>query len=305
MKRSILEKLIYIASLGHSGSTILDLVLGGHSQIIGLGEISEIINADETLLLNKDFTGTSCSCGNDLCHCTFWSEVRQQFLEKNIHEKNTKNQVIMNIFSEKFGSNAIPVDSSKDSYEHIRDVHKSWEKKVYTIFLVRDFRNYSYSRNSVKGGNIIRWIYRWYKGNRKLEKYLKNIDANFITVGYEEFALYPELILKKICKFTGIDFQKDMLSPMNSKSHIMRGNIMRKDSRMKSGIFYDGRWLTSVKILALSPLLLPVMKWNNKHVYSNFITGEKKAYGKSQNDFFYFSNVRKQATKRLDTKRDL
>ena len=40
--------LLLIRGLGHSGSTLLDLVLGGHPSIIGVGEASGVLlNASE------------------------------------------------------------------------------------------------------------------------------------------------------------------------------------------------------------------------------------------------------------------
>ena len=35
--------LLLIRGLGHSGSTLLDLVLGGHPSVIGLGEASRVL----------------------------------------------------------------------------------------------------------------------------------------------------------------------------------------------------------------------------------------------------------------------
>ena len=37
--------LLLIRGLGHSGSTILDLALGAHSQVVGLGEAARVLEA--------------------------------------------------------------------------------------------------------------------------------------------------------------------------------------------------------------------------------------------------------------------
>jgi hypothetical protein len=42
------KKLVFIASLSHSGSTILDLILGGHSRFVGLGEIVRVLRPGPT-----------------------------------------------------------------------------------------------------------------------------------------------------------------------------------------------------------------------------------------------------------------
>ena len=39
--------MVYITSRGHSGSTLLSLILGGHSQIVSGGELKMLINAKD------------------------------------------------------------------------------------------------------------------------------------------------------------------------------------------------------------------------------------------------------------------
>jgi hypothetical protein len=58
---------IYICSAGHSGSTLLDLLLGSHSSIFSLGEISHL---PKNIALN-----TNCSCGVPVRDCPFWQSV--------------------------------------------------------------------------------------------------------------------------------------------------------------------------------------------------------------------------------------
>ncbi len=73
--------IIYIAGLGHSGSTILDLILGCHSDIVGLGEIMPFIRRkDRTPDLNS-----TCSCGKKGYDCYFWSEVEKHILNSENH----------------------------------------------------------------------------------------------------------------------------------------------------------------------------------------------------------------------------
>ena len=59
--------LIYICSAGHSGSTLLDLLLGSHSRIFSLGEISHL---PKNIALK-----TRCSCEEDVGECEFWRPI--------------------------------------------------------------------------------------------------------------------------------------------------------------------------------------------------------------------------------------
>ncbi len=62
-------KYVYICSAGHSGSTLLDLVLGSHSQIESLGEIEHL---SKNISLN-----TACTCGETVRGCPVWKNVIQ------------------------------------------------------------------------------------------------------------------------------------------------------------------------------------------------------------------------------------
>lgn len=56
-----------ILSAGHSGSTLLNLMLGGHPEAVPLGEITHL---PKNLALN-----TLCQCGAPVRECGFWAEV--------------------------------------------------------------------------------------------------------------------------------------------------------------------------------------------------------------------------------------
>ncbi|MFK5893320.1 MAG: sulfotransferase [Pseudomonadota bacterium] len=62
-----MSKVVYICSAGHSGSTLLDMLIGSHSKITSLGEISQL---PKNLSLNTD-----CTCGKKVKHCEFWDKV--------------------------------------------------------------------------------------------------------------------------------------------------------------------------------------------------------------------------------------
>lgn len=67
-------KLIYILGLGHSGSTLLDLILGMHNQIESLGEIN---------YFNKYISGNlNCSCGKRINECDYWVKILNIYLNK-------------------------------------------------------------------------------------------------------------------------------------------------------------------------------------------------------------------------------
>ena len=62
-----MAKYIYICSHGHSGSTLLDLLLGAHSKVESLGELSFL---PQDIALNL-----KCTCGLPIRECAVWREV--------------------------------------------------------------------------------------------------------------------------------------------------------------------------------------------------------------------------------------
>lgn len=58
-----MKKLVYIASTGYSGSTLLECILGSNDSCVNLGEIYKI------------HTWKQCACGLDRPECDFWRQV--------------------------------------------------------------------------------------------------------------------------------------------------------------------------------------------------------------------------------------
>lgn len=62
---------LYVMGRGHSGSTILDILVGGGAAVESLGELS-------SGLLHYE-TGGHCACGALVRECPFWAAVRRAF----------------------------------------------------------------------------------------------------------------------------------------------------------------------------------------------------------------------------------
>ena len=72
MKQQDKINLIYVASIGHSGSTLLESILGAHSQIATCGEIHiwpHEIDSDGVM---------PCGCGKSIPDCSFWNNIKQR-----------------------------------------------------------------------------------------------------------------------------------------------------------------------------------------------------------------------------------
>jgi len=62
---------------GHTGSTILDIVLGNHPYVEGVGELNK--------LHSSGWSGAGqrrCACGSPLPECSFWPQVRREWADR-------------------------------------------------------------------------------------------------------------------------------------------------------------------------------------------------------------------------------
>ena len=65
---------IYISGDGHSGSTLLDILLGSQKSVFSSGELNNI--SREGLLQEY------CSCDKQLGDCELWSDIFEKWLAK-------------------------------------------------------------------------------------------------------------------------------------------------------------------------------------------------------------------------------
>ena len=124
--------------------------------------------------------------------------------------------------------------------------------------------------------------------------FLDENGFDYFKLGYEEFALYPDRMISKLCTYLGIGYEPGMLSPENSSSHIIRGNSGRGDPEKRTAISYDARWMTSARAGLISFLYTPLLPYNNEIVFSNFIKNRAKSGKVNRDEFLVFSNKNKQ-----------
>jgi len=261
-------RLIYILGSGYSGSTILDLLLGSHSEIESIGEFHQY---DEVVKNNG-----ICTCWRKINDCPFWCEVREIYdrLISEIEIDVKDHQALKDYFMFKailiHTGKKIIVDSSKrlDRFKLLLDFDLFDIKLVY---LIRECQGFMYSAKKRKytkvikpildkNGNVIDRIFRkrkiydgplktgtlWFFENWEMINFLNKINPeNRITVRYNDLALNPEKELLRICKIAGIDFEENMLNYSAYIHHNIGGNptrMRKKDASIK----YDDRWKTGL-----------------------------------------------------------
>ena len=253
--------IIYIAGLYHSGSTLLDRILTTSEKSIGLGEIYKYIT---------DGPEQFCSCGKRINDCKFWSKFSNNKIGRNQTEEIIDNyyEEIINKVEDTFPSIEYLIDSSKChpfsedySYKNFKGLiyhTKKNPQRLKVINLYRDPRGWvnsiqkreeRFQRNSLSkvifSSNIIRsarWI-QWHIMNKRIRKFLKQNNLDFINISYERLCFDTEETIKEINKFSGIEIKIDKSLELKTvNSHICVGNPSRLINDKKSHIKYDAKW---------------------------------------------------------------
>ena len=208
--------LLLIRGLGHSGSTLLDLVLGGHPSVIGLGEASRVLLsalADSSVgfQLNdwREQYTQPCTCGLMIDQCPLWSRF---FLGSPVDKSLSFLDQFSRLISPLSGPSTKWIVESYQADKMLLDYSRTG-RNVRVIHLTRDARSWTHSeaRRGVsrygRGGSVgWRGLQRWMRVNRQLEKELRSSSLQCFKLGYEELALAPEKSLKLLCDWLGLDF---------------------------------------------------------------------------------------------------
>lgn len=248
------NKVIYIAGLYHSGTTLVDTVLGNIKGVVGLGEIYKaIIDGHEV----------KCSCGSSSDECVFWRDV-----ELNSNDLFASYNNVFKQFKALYPGGVL-VDSSKcHPLPFINNGHKRfkglnfWQSQpnieLIVIHLYRDPRSWVAGLNrrdqrfskmgkyslpkKLKCMSLLRYFQWWYF-HKTMASYLESQDIIHFELSYEDFVFQTDAALSQV--LNKLDMAEDNLelSLKESKSHISVGNPWRVDDRKNSVISYDWRWL--------------------------------------------------------------
>jgi hypothetical protein len=243
-------KVIYIAGTSHSGSTLLDLMLNAHPQIVSVGEVVNL-NRQLTYKNPKKKTYRRCSCGApSLWACEFWSGVNQrmqQAVGKSLLELNLLDQgrssapdaALFTAIAKVSGKNFI-VDSSKLPSRLAR-LMRSPELEVYPIHLVRNPNGQIYSM-ARKYGGFLKHIFRYEYVHDQIHRML--VSVPHCVVHYENLVLQPEQTLNSVLAPLGLEFDSRQLSWAEQVKHTVAGNRMRR--QQESQLVLDQKWKHSL-----------------------------------------------------------
>jgi hypothetical protein len=240
-------RLIYIAGTAHSGSTLLDLMLNAHPDIVSVGEVLKLNRRTKRKRSGRE-KFTLCSCGAPISQCEFWARVdarireadgrRLDELELQDHQVNdssrTDNSVLFKGISHVSGKNVV-VDSSKLP-QRLAQLMSLDEIDVYPIHLVRDPKGQLAS--VIDQWGLFRGIVNYEVVHLHIRRLLKQVPHS--VVRYEELVRNPKVTLDAILKPLGLRFHPRQLDWADQAKHSVAGNHLRM--KTTSELVLDERW---------------------------------------------------------------
>ena len=274
------QRLLLIRGLGHSGTTILDLALGAHPSIVGLGEAVRILERprpDEAQRGPAQLRGAlryerSCTCGKLAADCPVWGPLLEWLPAHDDWPLKAKLKHLLATLPSVEPSSWV-VDSFQD--DRILPFCNDSDFEIRVIHLTRDVRSWVHSR-SPKERQQGRWLpelrplLRWWRLSSRDAHRFETLGQRVLRLGYEELALQPVVTLRRVCDWLELPFVETMLQPGNySTSHVLSGNRMRFDPSKRQRILYDGSWMKAAPGLTHLALLHPALfRLNRQLVYS-------------------------------------
>jgi len=243
-------RLIYIVGAGHCGSTLLNLLLNGHSDILGLSEIGSVDRVvaedpDRPPFSDPLWTAAISRCeqqiGGSFSDIDLSTPPARQLLRWRAHQVEAwarPNMALLDALAV-VGNARFLVDASK-SWQRLYALSRSQRFDLKIIHLIRDGRavTWSYFRKYRRPLFALSKASKVTIAALALERRFDT--SNWLQLRYEDLARDPEATLRNVCRFLDCDFQADMLQ-YRDHSHVgIGGNRMAAGS--DTTIVLDERW---------------------------------------------------------------
>ena len=286
-------KVAVVVGLSHSGTTILDLTLGAHPEIVGTGEIYNFGKRWRSEV--QAGLRMPCVCGVDVSECELWGAV-----VAGAKNSATPEESIGHTYEELTGRfrelwpNDVLLDSSK-KLESIGLIRALPDVDLRVLLVVRDVRGWVASARDRRAKRFGRRMARedlgswtraksavgkvrsrfptvlaseWYRINRMYMEKLEEVDVPFQIVPYERLCFQTDDMLTEIADFLQVE-PNTALSPADSGSHLVNGNHVRLDPERRGRIAYDTRWMRRFDAQVPYMVLPRVRRLNNRLVWGS------------------------------------
>lgn len=204
------NKVCFIGGAGHSGSTLLGLILGSHSSGFYAGEAAKTRYLHDN---GKPLRKRSCKfCGTD---CPVWANFYPQ-PEPDLYE-----QLAHHV------QRSFVIDSTKN----VDWLLCQWQRlcavgvNVFFIFLQRDGRAVFNSRlRKYKERSPHDLIEQWRTQIYQTQEFYTVFSGKKRVLRYEKLATEPEATLRDLCDWLDLTYEPPMLDYTHYPHHVLGGN---------------------------------------------------------------------------------
>lgn len=229
------QKVIYIAGHGHSGSTLLDLIIGSHSRVESVGEVTQ---KGLTRLMQRP-QEELCTCGRPFSQCPYWQANLDHLRELGIISPKDvlirSDELIKVVL--RASDKSVYLESTK-SIDRLQYFLSSPNLDLHIIHIVRDPRA-TVASFVAKGRRKYSSALRW----GALGRQIKRLSGSrpLLNVQYESLVTFPEKEVRRVMDFIGEPFEPRQLDYASFTHHNIAGNRAR-NSR-SSGIRPDTNYI--------------------------------------------------------------
>lgn len=240
-------QIVYIQSAGHSGSTLLSLLLNAHSRLHALSEISKL----------GDYARAP-ERGRRPLESELWRAARAHYERERgrplsqidlSHPKAGRFGDALREWADDYAAMAravsaasgkpLLVDSSKNEGP-LLSMLRANRFRVRVLSLSRDGRAVLHSH--LRKGETFATSFGAWSGSRRAADRLRALvtPEDWLDLRYEDLARGPEAELRRICAFLGVAFEPRMLAFNEARWDGVSGNRMAR--RNEGTIVLDERW---------------------------------------------------------------
>jgi hypothetical protein len=227
---------IYVAGVGHSGSTLLDLLLSSHPAVTSVGEVRELARRP----------GPRCTCGApEPSACAFWQKVEPRVREAvglplaELDVRGTgpgfaaHNRELLAAVCEVAGRPVV-VDSSK-SARRLAALLATPGLAVWPVHLLRDPAAVAHSQRR-KGRSGLRSAWHWRRRTAAVRAALRGVPH--LELHYDALVANPAGALARVLAPVGLQTTPDQLEWAGRERHGLGGNRIRfsRDSTIEADL---------------------------------------------------------------------
>ncbi len=232
--RGNLTKYIYIVGSGHSGSTLLELLISNCPRVFAMGEASRIHSAFKRNSL--------CSCGVSIRDCQQWQEILPAFTDSTLRIYGYGSDSAVSLAGEK------AVAFSESYHELLEQVRRGTGCSVFTdsskslsrlvalsriarldlrVLYIRRHAGGVIKSQMRKGRSFYGQTLVWVKRNIEITRFLKKSNLRWLLVSYEDLALDVVTEMSRIFDFLGEKYDSHWATDFSRKRHLIEGNRIR------------------------------------------------------------------------------